>query len=149
MNSRALENDLCELISLGIIEQTLVKAIRPVDKDVAMTDLDLLLVTQGGGNTGADTPLEEQVNYLTYTFINVHCQTACYNMLSFSRRQELHTQIAKWYEEKLEIDNDSDTEDEYVEMEDDEERKGEEKGLKSPTVKKKEATKDYLKVSKR
>ena len=150
LNTRVLENDLCELISLGIIEQTLVKAIKSVEgADGPLSDIDKLLITQGGGNASTSKEEDEQVAYLTYTFINIHCQTACYNMLSFSRRQELHTQIAKWYESKLEIDE-SDSEDESSEEEEDEEKKAD--GRKSPataTGKKKHASKAYLKVSKK
>jgi hypothetical protein len=105
-----LEDDMGALVEMGIIETTVVKAIKAVDKTCS---LDMVLAAAGGGNTKA-TDEKPTTCYLTYTFINVHCQTACYNMLSFSRRQELHESIAKWYEEKLgleeEISDDDDEE---------------------------------------
>eukprot|EP00520_Triparma_pacifica_P008840 CAMPEP_0118648764 /NCGR_PEP_ID=MMETSP0785-20121206/9336_1 /TAXON_ID=91992 /ORGANISM="Bolidomonas pacifica, Strain CCMP 1866" /LENGTH=1776 /DNA_ID=CAMNT_0006540991 /DNA_START=129 /DNA_END=5456 /DNA_ORIENTATION=+ len=95
-----LEDDLCELIAMGIIEHTVVKAIKPVDTE--LSTVDKLMMAQGGGNQGNDE--EDGLSYLTYTFINVHCQTACYQMLSFSRRSELHLATAQWYEDKLNIE---------------------------------------------
>ena len=40
LNTAKLEADLCELISLGIIEQTLIKAIKPIEKAEKISDLD-------------------------------------------------------------------------------------------------------------
>ncbi|GMH87114.1 hypothetical protein TL16_g10755 [Triparma laevis f. inornata] len=155
LNTGKLEADLCELIALGIIEQTLVKAIKPISKKGELSELDKLLQTQGGGNSVSPTEEDTEVSYLTYTFINVHCQTACYNMLSFSRRQELHISIAKWYEEKLGIAEPEEEED----SDDDgggsgsegEEKKapGSAKSKSSKISKKKKANQDYLLVSKK
>ncbi|GMH59114.1 hypothetical protein TrRE_jg11235, partial [Triparma retinervis] len=103
-----LEDDLCELIAMGIIEHTVVKAIEPLEDEAG--DVDKLMMAQGGGNKAVDD--EEELSYLTYTFINVHCQTACYQMLSFSRRSELHVATAHWYEDKLGIEREADSEDE-------------------------------------
>ena len=92
-----LPDDLSSLVAMGAIETTTVKSMTSSDR---FTD-----------NTQSDQKQEGEF-YVTYTFKNVHCQTALYNMLSFSRRQELHAAVAKWYEEKLGVrDEDaSDTE---------------------------------------
>ena len=103
-----LEDDLCELIAMGIIEHTVVKAIMPLEDEHSEV-VNKVMMAQGGGNKTED---EESLSYLTYTFINIHCQTACYQMLSFSRRSELHLATAHWYEDKLGLESERDSEDE-------------------------------------
>jgi len=127
-----LEEDMCELVSMGIIETTVVKAIIKIGisgmkKVNAVDALMAKMNPNDGGNAGSsdahhdDEDTDNKTCYLTYTFINTHCQTACYNMLSFSRRQELHEQIANWYEHKLGVgDAKSDAEDSSEEEEEEE-----------------------------
>ena len=86
---------------------------------------------------------------MTYTFINVHCQTACYNMLSFSRRQELHISTARWYEEKLGISEDDDSESDSEAGSEEKKEQGSVVSKGSKSQKKKVANKDYLLVGKK
>jgi len=136
-----LEDDLCELIAMGIIEHTVVRAIKPLE--VEMNAVDRVMMAQGGGNASAQDDVD--ISYLTYTFINVHCQSACYQMLSFSRRQELHVAVANWYEDKLGIYRDESSDEGDFSDEDDATKSNATKKTGGPI----ELDPNYKKISKK
>ena len=97
---------LCDLIALGIIEHTIVRAIKPLDvADDSSSSNNPAAALAAREKRKSDVGLkEDDVSYLTYNFINAHCQRFCYNNVGVDRRQELHRNIADWYEDKLGIE---------------------------------------------